>query len=484
MTCETVSPVWLYFMRSDFWIQPVEVDVRKKNVEFGKGKFELTEQDGHYVSENAAEAEPVMMTFGQWPVHRFVMPSIDSMEYHRNLEGITKATLTLLDGRAVLQRGTINKNWERVELGNAVEYIVENRNDPSNVMSGEIEYSGVSPTAERDDLDLFGPEAASVVPEALGLPLADDVESQGDITDIPIAGETLQDFAVGTFETIEDNTSAEFSEEALFSGFEFNGISPLEALGRVVDEFNIQFRVRNDGTLVVGPPGGYGRVGFAAADSDSLSISRYDVTQSSNQTDTVYITGSYTTTNFEREGFLDVTAVDYDETQLQAHAEATAPSIEGSAIRLEKSNIQSLTNLEDVASWKLLSEIMQDTTGSIQFNGSASTNTAALALMDVGDWLFVAPDVVESDCSTGVVAGAFIINEVQHKVGDTRGWKTTVEVSRITPANGIETTSYYYDPSTDQRFESLEAFNEYREQREAEEGFGEDSFSGFTGLIF
>jgi hypothetical protein len=438
MACENSGGLFLHFFNEGiegkgFFIEPIESDIRLKPEGVTKAKFDLTEEDGKFVANYADQATPVTVLMGGYPATRLMLKSEDHVEFKRDVNGISHAVLTLTDASAVLSRGAISKTWEEVTLRDAVEYIFNNRDDPKDVLQDELIFSGVNPSAERDDLDPLSAEA-----------VIDGEDQTLGFSDLPWIGEAVQELAVGTFEFIQQNTQANFNEEALFTGFDFDGISPGEALKRVAEEFHIGFYVNRKGYLIIGPSGSFGSTIPVSHGDEELVINRYDVTQSSNRTDSVLLRGK----------IMDGTRA------LHGYATAEAESITGTGKEFKKKKSKSLSSMEKSASWLLIKELRDDTNGSVTFNGSASTNKYKLSRLRPGMFLLVDSEIAYR-CQSGVIPGMFQIQEVQHRVGDSRGWQTTVELARTVPNSEIDVSSYIYDPRSEMNFESISAYNEY-----------------------
>lgn len=440
MPCENGGGLFLHFFNEGiegrgFFIEPIEADIRIKPDGVTKAKFDLTEQDGKFVAKYADQATPVTVLMDGYPATRLMLKSKDHVEYKRDINGISHAVLTLTDASAVLSRGAISKTWEEVTLRDAVEYIHKNRDDPKGVLRDEVIFSGVNPSAKRDDLDPLSAEA-----------IIEGEDKTLGFSDLPWIGEAVQTLAVRTFEFIQRNTQANFNEEALFTGFDFNGISPASALQKVAEEFHIGFYVNRQGYLIVGPSGSFGSTIPVSHGGEDLVINRYDVTQSSNRTNSILLRGKI------KDGVRS----------LHGHATAEAESVTGSGKEFKKKSSTSLDTLEKCATWFLVKELRDDTNGSVTFNGSKSQNKYKLSRMRPGMFLLVDSEVAYR-CESGVIPGMFLIQEVQHRLGDTRGWQTTVEVARTLPSSQIDVSSYIYDPRSDMNFESIEAYNEYQD---------------------
>jgi hypothetical protein len=148
--------------------------------------------------------------------------------------------------------------------------------------------------------------------------------------------------------------------------------------------------------------------------------------------------------------------------RIQAHAEATLEGVGGETLTLQGSRQQRPEKLEETALRALYDKLADDSSGSLAINGSASENKEGLADLDVGDWFMVDPSV-ETRCDIDVLTGLFTVNSIQHRISGSRGWKTTVDISQIPDPDLTTTRTWFYDPSTDQTFESINAYNEFKQ---------------------
>lgn len=462
MACEDVGNVFLYFGESDFFITPLEVDVRKKQKDISKGKFELSVEDAEYIEKNAANKEPVFLTFNGYPASRFVLPADGGIEYTRRVNDIDRAKMTLPDAVNVLKYGNVERSYEDTSLDEVVSDILSDTKDPNNVITG-VEYSSADPDEERDDLDFFAENFWS------------NEEETTAITDLPI-GSQLQSAAVKLFEFIQENTRANFDETALFTGFDFKGITPMAAMNKVANEFGLTFRVDHRGKLIIGPLGSYGRVGHVGVGSRDFILSRYNVTESSTTINEVLVEGQYSFMG-NRGGRVEGTG--YDVRELQLFSDVELENFKGSSYRADaKGEVSSLQQLESAAVWFLMQQMRQDMNGSLVLNGAASENKQGLATLDVSDWIVVNEDVANA-CSDDAIAGVFLVEEVQHQITDSRGWRTTVEVAKtVDDPDAVNIRSWIYDPGTNQTYESIQALAEATGSEA--EGAEDDDDDGFS----
>jgi hypothetical protein len=448
MTCDSLPDgAFFQFMNSGVTVEPEEVDYRSKKKNYAHCQFHVREELGEIVEQKYNPAEPVHFIIDGNRAHRFYAPN-ELVEYRRTLDKPTRAKVSLLDAQQVLQRGTIEKSWATATFEEIVEYIFENRDDPYNVIK---EYVLFSDDEIREDK--FGQVSFGAPGEIRRkIPTTEFVES------------------IATF--LSDNIKElEPISEAFFTEPVFDGVSPATALQRVTSALNQWTRVDNRGRLLIGDFGGVPRehgIGLG----DGIRLSRYDIVASSNMTNAVRFIGS------GADKFLKNVKPLEPQSRLRPVAEASVPSVSGSPIEITSEDskfvkkIQNIASLKNAAVRTLISELAADSGGSLVINGLASENKKSLAEMAVGDKLVVDPQIKQL-CDGVVTTGFFVINRVQHKMNSRRGWSATLEVAQSTTSEQIDVQTFWYDPQTEQRFDSLESFNEYNNTEPVtEEVFG------------
>lgn len=422
--CGLHGGITLEFLSSGMEIRPLEVDIRLQRRNYAHGQFVLSEEAGKYVAQNHDEAEPVHVKFDGNIAYRMCILE-DAISFETNLDEDVEATLDLHDAIKVLSRGSVSKSWEKVNVRSAVEYIMDHRDDPNFVIQD------------------FGFVTQEVAEERLFTPNPIEGFDLGERE-----ANAISEWIIGIFSD---------SEYQGYGGFDFENVTPLEMLTTVMNEFGVNWWVEDDGTVMFGPDATYGQTVATVSGNNTIALQRYSVTEKSNKINAVRISGPQNV-SFEDSPF-GYQPPSARRANLQPIVEAKANDIEGSSMYLEAKRQTSLETLEQTALRALLQEVLDDTNGSFVINGLASTNIPAIAALDVGDHVFVGSGV-EADCNDNVVTGHFVVREVHHQASTRRGWRISVEVARVPDTDQIETSSFFYDPLEDKKYDSIETFNE------------------------
>ena len=428
MTCEFGTSLALLFQKSGIEAYPTELDLRSKARQFAHGRATFGESAGQVIGQSYIEAEPVIVSYDGEYSHRLYIPS-DSIEFRRQLDRPTTAHVELHDAIQILERGTIEKSFGEASVGEVIDYIFEHRDDPSDVLTG---YRFT--TEEERQQTKTAVDITAGVDVGLGIDY---------VFDVPF----------------------EFKEENIYRGFEFDGISPLDALTEVLNEYNLDYRVENDGTVVFGTFGQSGNVFTVSDDESDFQLSQYNVTTSANRTNAVRLRGSYITV--PEAGSLTAAA---GSAKLRPIAEATAGGLTGDALQLEAKGVDSLSQLQNIATRALIQELMDDVNGNLVIDALATEDNTALAELAVGDNLIVTESIKEY-CDANVVTGVFLVNSVHAKARQRTGWTINVDISQVAFPDAIQTETFFFDPATDQRFESLESYNEYQPEEQETDGY-------------
>jgi len=454
--CDLSESITLEFLSSGIKIQPYTADIRARRRNYAHGNFELSEEAGELVAEELVDAEPVLVKFGGVPARRMYAPS-DAVTFERDLGGFVKAELTLLDARKVMSRGTFSKAWSAVSFGDAIEYIMNEVDDPEGVITS---YGFVS----KEDSDevrrrLLGENQALEDVQEGGSKIRFSVPGGGGIVT------ASEEVSTRILRFIDQNTGLDTLSDDVFAGFDFDKVTPLEAMAQVTREFEENWWVEPDGSLYIGTDGTRGQVVGTVAGNNSIALSRYSVTSDANRTNTVQVSGPYNATLELDESNTWLNAIDAGDKlrakkNIQLIAEATDPTIEGSAYAAPPSEQKTQTTpeaLERGALGLLSQRMMDQNSGSIAVNGLASSNVEGLAKLDIGDHIVI-DDTIETRCDKDVLVGPFLVTSVQHRVNDRQGWHIELRVTRVPDYDSIETRSVFYDPTTDTAYEDLEAF--------------------------
>lgn len=432
MTCGLVDGIQLRFLKSGIVVRPLDLDLRAARRNYSHANIELKEEAGKLVARSREEAEPVIIEFDGVPSRRMYLPP-DSISFTTDLDGFEKAELQLHDARKVMTRGNVSKTFESVTFAEVVDHIMSQVDDPHNVIT---DYGFVDEEDAKDSR-----EAAN-----FGDSLLFSEEQQ------VAAANKLGDFLNETLL----NRPNPFN---WYSGFEFDEITPLEAMQRVTKEFEENWWVDADGELWIGTDGTRGQVLGTVAGDNQIALKRYSVTTVENRTNSVQISVPTNKFSYNKE---NIFGLDFEvkENNLTLLVESKDPTINGSVYATtpeEDKMQQSPKAAERVATSLLVQKVMDDSSGSMAINGMASEDTDALAKLDIGDHILVDPSI-ETRCNKDVITGIFLVTSVQHRVNTRQGWHIEIKVAQIPNYNEIETRSVYYDPIADKKYEELDAY--------------------------
>lgn len=456
MTCELTEGIRLEFLSSGIEVRPYDADIRARRRNFAHGNFELSEEAGQLIAEERTDAEPVMVKFGGVPARRMYVPA-DAVTFERDLNGFTKAELTLLDARRVMERGSMTESWSAISFGDAIDRIMAEVDDPEGVITS---YSFVSKEdSEQVRRRLLGENRSLEQAQEEGAGIRFYVPGGGSI--VTAAEET----STQLLRFIDQNTGIDALSDEVFAGFDFDKVSPMQAMNRVVTEFEENWWVEPDGSLYIGTDGTRGQVLGTVAGDNSIALSRYSVTSDGNRVNTVQVSGPYNATieasadNTWLSG-LNIADKIKGQKNIKLIAEASDPTIDGSAYAAPPSEQKTQSTpeaLERAAVGLLTQKMMDENSGSIAVNGLASRNVEGLAKLDIGDHIVIDRSI-ETRCDKDVLTGPFIVTSIQHRVNDRQGWHIELKVARVPDYDSIRSRSVFYDPTTDNAYEDLEAF--------------------------
>lgn len=417
MACEQINgELELHFLEGGFRARPTEVEVREAQGRFVAAEFKFSEEAGRYISANHFEAEPVILYIGDTKAYRFYVPP-DPVSIRRRLDREAQARVVLEDAARVLARGNIENSWGTTTLETLFRYIFENRDDPNDVITE--------------------------------LRILDEVDKQNLVASIPgFASDPALEWI------IENVSPAGIQYE--MGGYDFAGETPLTALQMVAKEAETDIHVDVDGVLTIGPRKLVGDVYSTGADDDNITLSRYDLTQTTDEVKRVQVTGGFNLKYTERRG-----AQGSQTKGLKPVAVVEDPGAGGSTVEVDAPSVQTLAQAKEVAGRVLVNQVAKNTNGSVVINAGASDNAVNdLGELHIGDY-FVFGEDIPTKCEENVIDGTFVVEEVMHRIGNRSGWRITLELSRIPDAAKFTTKSFYYDPQSGQNFEDLESYNEY-----------------------
>lgn len=443
MVCEHAEKsISIYFPNSGIEISPYESDIRDRRRKFAVGKFEISREAGELLSENVPDDSPAIVRIGGTDSRRLRYTK-DGLNFERTLHDEDIAELTLDDATKVLTRGSITKNFRDVTLRTVVRYILNQSDDPYDIITSMEYISGANPDRRDAPLSPFNIGDAPSGPSFSPI-----LES-----DIP----HLSDAAAWLEQGYRNVQEGLFGD--VYTGFIFNEVTPLEALRRVMDEFELDWWVTTDGVLKIGIDGTVGQIIGVVDDNDTITLSRYAITTDPDTVRSVTFEGPYIPLP-SRERALSTTPERASKELLPISEAVNTESSGSETIRRGfKSGIGSLEELENKAERALLRATMQSTSGSIEINALASEDTDALARLTIGDLISIG-EGVDLACNKNLVTGVFVVTGLDHKSNSRTGWTISLEVSKILTDDQIETRSVFYDPQADKQYDSIEHYKE------------------------
>ncbi|UBF22610.1 baseplate hub [Halorubrum tailed virus 25] len=435
MTCSLKGGPDLKFLESGLTLNIRDLTTRSSRGRYDHAKIQLSKKDGDLLAREGIPNEPVHVVFDEVVQNRYIYPK-DSLEI-----GHREAWLKIYDARKILDSGILSNYFNEVEVGDVMDYILENREDPYNVITG---WKAVTPeTAEQSRQDaeedvrefLLGADADAPQTGLISGPLYNGIGALARFIGF-----------MGKSQAMPYNT---------FRGLDFEDVSPNQAIAIMEDTFNFQSWVDNDGILWIGQPEANPQNRYIISGSSEdreYVMKEYNVTEGSNLVTQIEITGK---TKWGVDS--DILRGGESKNELFPIAKAYIVDDDGNPVpgpKLAPSrpvDIWDLAALEDAATQALVNEQLNFRNGTIVFNGAASKDKDTLAQMGVGDQVIVG-DYISHHCANEADGGAYVVEEVQHKVNTRTGWSITAKVGTIPPE--IDSASFYWN-ATDQ-----EVFND------------------------
>lgn len=398
-------------MESGVRIQPLEGQVTERRREFQVGQFELSQEAGLIVQQNALEAEPIHVKVGGNVAYRMYMPE-DGLEFRHDLNRDTIAHIQLNDALYVLERGVISKSWPGISFRDAIDYVISHRDDPNDVITGvRILDDGIKEAMEGKLLTSINSGFAT-----------------GDKVDV-----------------VYDSLRIGFSEPV--ASFDFQNITPLRALNRITGAAEIDAWVDPEGTLLIGLQEGWGEVIEVLDTNELQKLANYTVTEASSNTKRLTVTGAWTESAAG--------------TDAQIQAVATRNDVDTGANReAETKPIESMASMERIATIALIKKSMEEVAGTIEFDGFLMSNDQkkAAARMRVGDHIVVDGSIPNRCEGYGVEfnGGHFNVQNLSHRWNPREGWRFIVSVAEI--PEDISTRSWVYNPASGTRYEEDDVY--------------------------
>lgn len=446
MTCGPVEGISIEVPTTGAEVRPTDIDVREQKRAFARAQFELTEDAGKVIDQNAPEAATVLIKVDNEPTYRMYLPN-DAISYETSLENDTIANLSLLDARQVLRRGSIEKSFGDTTPKDIIDYIISEKDDPDGVIQ---------------DYEFLDEQASDL---------------ERNLATTGLAPESIQGFEIAASRAVDGFLDIDhFHDETDYSGFNFDGVSPLEAMQEAMEEFAVNWFVEDDGILYIGMNGTRSQVTGTVAGDNELALSRYTVTKESKTTNAVQVRGPVNLDYVKRPPML---GGGVKGNGLRTIGEAKATALEGSLLIVEEEKrIFDPAKMESVATAQLVQEVMDDYSGSMEINALASENMDAIRALTVGDYIGVG-ESIETRCNQDVISGLFMVTGIHHRASTRRGWKIRLDVSRVPNLETVETSSVFYDPQEDREYESMEAYRAAQEEEDDDPSFAE-TFARFV----
>lgn len=433
MGCSLKGGFDLNFLESGLSVKIRDLTTRSSRGRYDHAKIQLSKKDGDRVAREAIPREPVQIVFNGVVQNRYIYP-IDSLEI-----GHREAWLKIYDARKVLDSGVLSNYFNEVEVGDAMDYIMENRDDPYNVITGWKATTAETAEQVKQDTEedvrefLLGEDADAPQTGLISKPLYDAIGAAARF--------------VGFF-----GKSAGMPYNT-FRGLDFEDASPNAGIAMLESAFGFQSWVANDGTLWIGQPEANSQNRYiihGAPKTRNYVMKEYNVTEGANLVTQVEITGKTKWGLGE-----DIIGGDNVKNDLFPVAKAyvqdeNGEPLPGPKISAGAKDIWDLAALEDAATQILVNEQLNFKNGTILFNGSASQDKETLVHTSVGDQIIVS-DGISEYCSTEADGGAYVVEEVQHKVNTRTGWTVTCKVGTIPPE--IDSGSFYYNATDDSIWE-------------------------------
>ena len=446
--------ITIEFPTTGIEVAPHETDLRLDRRKYSHGKFTLTRGAGEFISSNVPDYSKAYIRISDTRAHRMVFFS-DGLTFEKDIDGDNVVELELADASKILQNGTITENFEEVTLEEVVDYIMGQYGDPDDVVPDYDFVDSVDIQEKRDSLE--------------------------DESNSNIVSEKLDEFgsalARGLLKKSDEFLGTDY-KETIHDGFDWEKVTPLQALSDVMEEFELDWWVTKDGVLKIGIDGTTGQALASTGTDDNIVIQHYGVTSAPDRVRGVHLEGSYQATHGPKR--LNLFG-DLEYNKLVGIAEAVDYSSNGVVVGNNdiQKGFSSLEELEEITQRQLYREMINQTSGSIGVNGLASSDKETLALLDVGDMLFLDSSLQEKCGDRKIITGPYLIFGIQHKRNPREGWTIDLELTRIPDFSQVETASVWYDPDEDKEYDSLEEY-----QSETTAGFNfEPNFDVPTDII-
>ncbi|MFC6953786.1 hypothetical protein [Halorubellus litoreus] len=450
MRCDSIR-AHLNFEVSGIIVKPYELSV---DTEYGKldhCRATVSEEAGLLIENSAEEWEPVTVTAGDAILGRFTLPP-DTIEH--DVGDGNEAFVNLYDQRKILTRGFVEKRMHNHTLGEIMEYILDQRNDPHEVIKG-VRYV----------------DAGDIETVTIGKAVLDDrdpgeIDADDDLRDgITYVGSENRDWLESIQHLLRDFSDKVFLESSALwgvnGGFTFDHVTPWRAIEAVQKRFGFEVHVNRFGYLELGTPDADGTTYLAGTHPSLLTVTNYNVPEDPTPVRTAVVVGGVKnhakSTDFTQQ--FSPTGVGFSRREVDRYrfyARATRGDVNAGdesiivdvrdhkelARRLDErqdhedgrlSDWSGATDgvvLEEIARRVLQNAIRAESSGSITLNGLSSTEISGdLRAVTVGQKLVVEPS--GNRCKRTIDGGVFEITAAQHSMSPHDGWRVTLQLSRL-----------------------------------------------------
>lgn len=450
MVC-AFSDAQLYLPALNIRVRVYDVSYRNNVGEYSYSTAKVTRAAGELIADNLKYTNPIECQMNGERVFRLcVEPDGISLGSVKS----NTATVTMRDPRVILERGTVDILLDETTLGDVVETYIWPTvvdNDPMGVIKG-LKYTDPSiddsfTEAYTDDLqrkinDTFPRDVEIEVPEYLDPMFKDERERQ--LTELGLdileyAGE-VTGWTVRALAGMKNRTG----------GFDIESSSPKDAIQSVVDEFEIDSWVDDDGYLWLGHPDVESTPFVVGKEYGDLHLIDHGITQQPAPISRVFVEGRYK--------IVDIPGTDADVNVFRARSLSEYTDNKGGrTLFLEPKNVSSVGEIESISESALRKRLFKSEYGRVVINGATKRNgNFNIYDVGVGDHIYLIPSTV--DCGPDIPGGAFAIQKIAHEISPQEGWRTSLIVGKLTSVNSVETTTYVTTPDLDGWVDSSEFY--------------------------
>lgn len=416
MTCAINGNIEIDFIGSDIQIEAYEVSTRSSSFKFSHAEIDISREDGERINNNVDGYEPVVLKLGGVVQDRYLFdPNAITL---RN-DG---ADLVLHDAEKILQRGTINKNFQNTTVRDVIDYLLDRREDPHNVIQ-----------------DVEHPEDS-----VQNLPVEEQNQNMDNIL-------RLVDSFVDPAGVVGLTTKIKPPDTSV----QLNDGTPHEGVQKVTNNLALSTWVDSNGTFKYGLQGAEARNLNVDETDSGARLKEYNVTVGSGSISRVILKGPYQVTlneQIENDARVSATFV-FGEAWLEDPE--TGEELGGATFEpKEVAQANTLDGIRDAAERTLISHYMSRKEGNIVLNAGSTIDSEPLANLAVGDIISASP-TIENNCIRDVETGIFKISKIQHKLDQRRGWIVTLSVSAL-PVDSIKKKAYKHDTESDTTWDEVD----------------------------